>query len=129
MKNHAHLPWCKRKRVDDLSAWKWFRQAQLIAFGLGVPYWYNKLSERWERTMPEKFLERIEINPAVMLGKPVIKGTRVPIELLLRKLSEGATEADLLDAYPRLTKIDIQAALAYAASVLSHETIILQVAA
>jgi uncharacterized protein (DUF433 family) len=79
--------------------------------------------------MPEKFLERIEINPAVMLGKPVIKGTRVPIELLLRKLSEGATEADLLDAYPRLTKIDIQAALAYAASVLSHETIILQVAA
>jgi uncharacterized protein (DUF433 family) len=59
--------------------------------------------------MPEKFLERIEINPAVMLGKPVIKGTRVPIELLLRKLSEGATEADLLDAYPRLTKIDIQA--------------------
>ena len=79
--------------------------------------------------MPEKYLERIEVNPAVMLGKPVIKGTRVPIELLLRKLSEGATESDLLDAYPRLTKIDIQAALAYAASTLAHETIILQTAA
>ena len=79
--------------------------------------------------MPEKLLERIEVNPAVMLGKPVIKGTRIPVELLLRKLSEGATEADLLDAYPRLTKIDIQAALAYAASVLAHETIILQTAA
>ena len=79
--------------------------------------------------MPEKYLERIEVNPAVMLGKPVIKGTRVPIELLLRKLSEGATESDLLDAYPRLTKIDIQAALAYAASALAHETIILQTAA
>jgi uncharacterized protein (DUF433 family) len=79
--------------------------------------------------MPEKFLERIEVNPAVMLGKPVIKGTRVPIELILRKLSEGATEADLLDAYPRLTKIDIQAALAYAASMLAHETIILQTVA
>ena len=79
--------------------------------------------------MPEKYLERIEVNPAVMLGKPVIKGTRVPIELLLRKLSEGATESDLLDAYPRLTKIDIQAALAYAASALAHETIILQTVA
>lgn len=79
--------------------------------------------------MPEKLLERIEVNPAVMLGKPVIKGTRIPVELLLRKLSEGATEADLLDAYPRLTKIDIQAALAYAASALAHETILLQTAA
>ena len=79
--------------------------------------------------MPEKLLERIEVNPAVMLGKPVIKGTRIPVELLIRKLSEGATEADLLDAYPRLTKIDIQAALGCAASALSHETIILQVVA
>jgi uncharacterized protein (DUF433 family) len=76
--------------------------------------------------MPEKLLKRIEVNPAVMLGKPVIKGTRVPVELILRKLSEGATEADLLDGYPRLTKLDIQAALAYAASTLAHETIILQ---
>ncbi|MDI6770314.1 MAG: DUF433 domain-containing protein [Anaerolineales bacterium] len=57
--------------------------------------------------MLEKFLERIEVNPAVMLGKPVIKGTRIPVELLLHKLSEGATEADLMDAYPRLKKIDM----------------------
>jgi len=48
--------------------------------------------------MPEKLLERIEITPAVMLGKPVIRGTRIPVELLLRKLSEGATDAELLDA-------------------------------
>ena len=47
---------------------------------------------------------RIEVNPKVMLGKPVVRGTRIPVELLLRKLSEGATEADLLDAYPRLTR-------------------------
>ena len=70
--------------------------------------------------------DRIEVNPAVMLGKPVIRGTRIPVELILRKLSEGATEADLLDAYPRLSKIDIQAALAYAADSLAHETILLQ---
>ena len=79
--------------------------------------------------MPENLLERIEVNPAVMLGKPVIKETRIPVELLIRKLSEGATENDLLDGYPRLTKKDIQAALAYAASALAHETIILQTAA
>ena len=59
--------------------------------------------------------DRIEINPRVMLGKPVIRGTRVPVELILRKLSEGASEEDLLDAYPRLTRDDIQAALRYAA--------------
>jgi len=70
--------------------------------------------------------DRIEINPAVMLGKPVIRGTRIPVELILRKLSEGATEGDLLHAYPRLTKAGIQAALAYAADALSHETIVLQ---
>ncbi len=58
--------------------------------------------------------DRIEINPKVMMGKPVIRGTRIPVELILRKLSEKATEADLLDAYPRLTPDDIQAAIRYA---------------
>jgi len=47
-----------------------------------------------------------------MLGKPVIRGTRIPVELVIRKLGEGATEAHLLDAYPRLTRADIQATLA-----------------
>jgi uncharacterized protein (DUF433 family) len=65
--------------------------------------------------------DRIEINPNVMLGKPVIRGTRIPVELILRKLSEGATEAELLDGYPRLTPEDIRAALAYAADSISHE--------
>jgi uncharacterized protein (DUF433 family) len=64
---------------------------------------------------------RIEINPAVMQGKPVIKGTRIPVELLLRKLGEGATERDLLDAYPNLTVTDIRAAMTYAADTLAHE--------
>jgi uncharacterized protein (DUF433 family) len=43
-------------------------------------------------------IDRIEINPEVMLGKPVVRGTRIPVELILRKLSEGAAEADLLEA-------------------------------
>jgi uncharacterized protein (DUF433 family) len=68
--------------------------------------------------------ERIAIDPRVMLGKPVIRGTRVPVGLLLRKLSEGATEADLLDAYPGLSGDDIRAAVRYAADVVDHEEII-----
>ncbi len=67
--------------------------------------------------------ERIEIDPNVMLGKPVVRGTRIPVELIIRKLSEGLTEEDLFDAYPRLQKEDIQAALAYAADSLAHEVI------
>jgi len=69
---------------------------------------------------------RIEANPEIMLGEPVIRGTRIPVELIVRKLSEGATEAELLEAYPRLAAADIKAALAYAANSLAHETILLQ---
>lgn len=68
---------------------------------------------------------RIEMNPKVMLGKPVIRGTRIPVELILRKLSEGAREADLLDAYPRLTREDIQAAIGYAADTVAYEETVL----
>ena len=71
---------------------------------------------------------RIEINPKVMMGKPVIKGTRIPVELILRKLSEGASKDALLDAYPRLTAEDIHAANGYAADTVAHEeTIIMEV--
>jgi uncharacterized protein (DUF433 family) len=69
--------------------------------------------------------DRIEINPKVMLGKPVIRGTRITVELILRKLGEGATEGDLLDAYPRLTRADIQAAIRYAADTLANEETVL----
>lgn len=63
----------------------------------------------------------VVIDPKIMLGKPVIRGTRITVELILRKLGEGATEEDLLDAYPQLKKEDIHAAMTYAADVLAHE--------
>ena len=68
--------------------------------------------------------DRIEINPEVMLGQPVIRGTRIKVELILRKLAEGATEADLVDAYPNLSQEDIRAAIRYAADVVAHEELI-----
>jgi uncharacterized protein (DUF433 family) len=68
---------------------------------------------------------RIEVNSAVMVGKPVIRGTRIPVELLLRKLGEGATAEDILDGYPSLSLQDIWAAVAYAADVVAHEEMVL----
>jgi len=69
------------------------------------------------------YRDRIEINPKVLGGKPVIRGTRIPVELLLRKLAEGATTEVLLDAYPNLKAEDIKAALAYAAESIAREEI------
>ena len=68
---------------------------------------------------------RIVVNPDLMLGKPVIRGTRITVELILRKLGEGAAPGDLLDAYPHLTAEDIQAAMTYAADTLAHEDTLL----
>jgi uncharacterized protein (DUF433 family) len=67
--------------------------------------------------------DRIEINPKIMLGKPVIRGTRITVELILRKIGEGANEQMLLAAYPHLTSADIQAAANYAADSLAHEEV------
>ncbi len=65
----------------------------------------------------------IEISPKIMMGKPVIKGTRITVELLLEKLSAGETEEDILLAHPHITKEDIKAALSFAAQSLKGENI------
>ena len=70
------------------------------------------------------YKKRITASASVMLGKPVIRGTRVTVELLLGKLSEGVTIQELLEAYPHLTKEDILAALSYSADVISREELI-----
>jgi uncharacterized protein (DUF433 family) len=69
--------------------------------------------------------DRIEMDPNVMQGKPVIRGTRITVELILRKLAEGMSEADLLDAYPRLSRDDMRAAIGYAADTVAHEETVL----
>ena len=70
-------------------------------------------------------IDRIEIDPKVMMGKPVIRGTRLTVELILRKLSEGAREKDLMEAYPKLAEDDIKAAIRYAADTLAHEEVVI----
>ena len=67
---------------------------------------------------------RIHIDPSIMMGKPVVRGTRITVELLLRKLAEGASEADILRDYPHITTEDIRAAVAYGAASVAHEEVI-----
>lgn len=73
------------------------------------------------KTKEAKLLNRIERNPEIMLGKPVIKGTRLTVELLLEKLAYGYSEEELVADYPFITKEDIKAALFYASRVISLE--------
>lgn len=68
--------------------------------------------------------ERIETNPDIMDGKPVVRGTRVPVELVLRKLGAGMSFEAILVDHPRLTEEDIRAAQAFAADYLADEDIV-----
>jgi uncharacterized protein (DUF433 family) len=108
---------------------EWDRRADFLRLANALSALYPKESEEAAAGRMKidsmTITDRIEIDPKVMMGKPVIKGTRIPIELILRKLSEGATKDDLLDAYPRLTAEDIHAAIGYAADTLAHEETII----
>ncbi len=68
-------------------------------------------------------MDRIELNPKVCNGKPVIKGTRIPVSVILEQIAEGETWNKLLAGYPELKKEDIQAALLYARASLDHTEI------
>ena len=68
-------------------------------------------------------IPRIISDPNIMVGKPVIEGTRLTVELILEKLAEGRSEKELLAAYPRLTPEGIRAALAYAADAMRVEQV------
>jgi uncharacterized protein (DUF433 family) len=68
--------------------------------------------------------QHIEIRADVMLGKPCLKGTRIPVYLVLVKLAAGETTEQILAAYPQLTKDHITAALKYAAMLASNEIVL-----
>jgi uncharacterized protein (DUF433 family) len=68
--------------------------------------------------------EYITSNPEILFGKPAIKGTRIPVDLLLEKLAAGHSNQDLLQAYPQLTLHDVQACLFFAAENAKHEKVL-----
>lgn len=67
--------------------------------------------------------ERIAVDPEVLVGKPVIRGTRISVELVVERLSQGWGVDDLLRAYPHITRDDVLACLAYAAERLASERV------
>jgi len=67
--------------------------------------------------------DRIELNPRVCNGKPVIKGTRIPVSVILEQIAEGDSWDKLLTGYPELKREDVQAALLYARAFLDHTEI------
>ena len=73
--------------------------------------------------MNESKASLIESNPSVMMGKPVIRGTRITVESILEKLASGESKEQLLSAYPRLTAEAVDAALAFAAQVLRADVV------
>lgn len=74
--------------------------------------------------MKTRLLNRIETNPNIMFGKPVIKGSRLTIEIILEKLAYGETEDEIFKEYPFLEREDIKAALLFAAKTLSLEEVL-----
>ena len=71
-----------------------------------------------------EILSRIEMNPDILMGKPVIKGTRISVELILRKLSEGMTIDQIIEVYPHVSKEDVFASLTYASEIIANEEVI-----
>lgn len=71
----------------------------------------------------QELLQRISIDSEVCFGKPRVRGTRIWVALIIENLAEGASEHEILEAYPSLTRDDIRAALAYAAEVTRERVI------
>ncbi len=70
-----------------------------------------------------KWQERITADPEILVGKPVIKGTRIAVEFVIDLLAQGWIEEQILDNYPRLTREDISACLSYASDLLKSERV------
>ena len=69
----------------------------------------------------ERLLRRVVVNPKIMVGKPIIKDTRIPVELILRLSARGSTDEEMLREYPQLRKEDVKAAVLFAAKIASRE--------
>lgn len=67
---------------------------------------------------------RIVVDPNILVGKPTVKGTRISVELILDRLSDGWTMEDILSSYPTLTREDVLAALSFAAELFKEETFV-----
>jgi uncharacterized protein (DUF433 family) len=94
---------------------------EMKPLGIINPISINRLLRSLEATM--RWKERIIIDPGILVGKPVIKGTRLSVEFIIDLLAQGWNEQDILRNYPGITRQDIQACLAYASETLKVEKV------
>lgn len=95
-----------------------FKKEIYLVYTRGKKYNSNK---KKLKTMEKE--SRIVVNPKVMVGKPVIKGTRIPVDAIIKRLAEGMSIKEILEEYPNLKEEDVKAALEYAAKVVSGEEV------
>jgi uncharacterized protein (DUF433 family) len=81
---------------------------------------FGEMPERWSLLM----FDRIVSNPTILGGKPIVRGTRISVELILEWVASGATRDDILRKHPHLTAADLEQALAYAASAIRNEVLV-----
>jgi uncharacterized protein (DUF433 family) len=72
----------------------------------------------------EELLERITVDPDVLVGKPVIKGTRIPVYLIVELVANGMSTKEIIKEYPRLKETDVKAALLYASKLVENEVVV-----
>jgi uncharacterized protein (DUF433 family) len=82
--------------------------------------WHNTGSVKMKM---QHYAKRIIVDPKVLAGKPIIKGTRIPVELVLKRLSQDLNMQTIFEAYPHLTEEDVKACFAYAEAVIEGETV------
>ena len=77
--------------------------------------------------MENRLLKRIIVDPRIMVGKPVIRGTRIPVDAIIHRIALGDTIEELLEEYPKITRLDVKAALEYAESLVRGEDVLPQI--
>jgi uncharacterized protein (DUF433 family) len=81
------------------------------------------MGSAWKEAIVMNWQDRIVVDPAILVGKPVVKGTRLAVEFVIDLLAQGWTEAEVLKNYPGLTREDVLAGLAYAGERLRSEKV------
>ncbi|MEA3255415.1 MAG: DUF433 domain-containing protein [Candidatus Altiarchaeota archaeon] len=74
--------------------------------------------------MEERLRNRIVVNPKIMVGKPVIKGTRIPVDAIIQRIADGMSINEILEDYPNLKKDDVRVALSYSVDLVRGEYIV-----
>jgi uncharacterized protein (DUF433 family) len=77
--------------------------------------------------MESRLLKRIIVDPRIMVGKPVIRGTRIPVDAIIHRIAQGETIEEILENYPKITRQDVKAALEYAERLVRGEDVMPQI--